>query len=158
MKKKIWLLLCIATLLFVSGCNLFKDEASTKKTEVVFAENSQENEDPISSIEIDFDSKKLEGWGVGFEGLVNTNSYKILPLNHYFDFEIMRDTDIVSANFTFKSDEKETLSFVVNLEDNKVVEKNITSKELNLDQITDEEITDIAYSIKRMYKPLTGWE
>ncbi len=144
-------------LFFVSGCNLLTEQENPIETEVDFVESSEDKEE-LTSIEINYDSEKLEEWGYGFEGIINTKSYKLLPLDHYFTFELIRSTNIMSANFKFKSDSNETISFIVDLEKSIVVEKKINTEQSNIKEISDEEIIDIANSIKRMYEPLTDWK
>lgn len=157
MKKKIGIIFFSMILLLTSGCNLLTKQKDTVETEVNFAEGS-ENVEEMKSIEINYDSEKLEGWGYGFEGIINTKSYKLLPLDHYFTFELIRSTNIMSANFKFKSDRNETLSFIVDLEKKVVVEKKINTEQSRINKISDEEVIDIANSIKRMYEPLTDWK
>ena len=75
-------------LFFVSGCNLLTEQENPIETEVDFVESSEDKEE-LTSIEINYDSEKLEEWGYGFEGIINTKSYKLLPLDHYFTFELI---------------------------------------------------------------------
>ena len=157
MQKKVRIVILISMLLFIPGCGAVEEKPPIKQVQVDF-EEAEEIQEPGSKAEINFDREKLQGYGVGFLGIRNTISFEIIPLDNKFDLEIQRAPNVLKANFNFGSEYKDTLSFVVDLEKNELIEKTIETSEFALSNLSDSDILDLAHSMKRMYEPLANWK
>lgn len=111
-----------------------------------------------SGYEIAYDEDKLHAYGRNYEGISNTLSYNILPKENIFDFELRRHTEILTAEIVFPSADKDALYFVVDLLEKKVLSKTIYDTEFQLSGITDEELIDMALSMKRLSIGVPKWK
>lgn len=100
--------------------------------------------------EIAYDAEKLHAYGINYEGIANTLSYNSLPKENVFDFVLTRDTEILTAEIVFPSSDKDALYFVVDLLEKKVKNKIIFETKYQLNGVTDEELIDMAISMKRL--------
>lgn len=121
---------------------VFKDvEASVQALEVNRAR---------SGYEIAYDEDKLHAYGRNYEGIISTLSYNTIPKENVFDFELTRHSEILTVEIVFPSSDKDALYFVVDLLEKKVLSKTIYDSEFQLSGITDEELIDMALSMKRL--------
>lgn len=161
MMKRVSALIIISIIfLFLPGCKSITSETPKKQVEVEFEESIEktEKEEEINYAEVDFDNEELHVWGVGFEAMNNTKAYQIFPVKNTFDFKIIRSTNILIAEILYQSKSEESLNFSVDLGKNEVIEKNVKVVKFDSSELTDDEILDIANSIKRRYLPFTDWK
>jgi hypothetical protein len=108
--------------------------------------------------QVAYDEEKLHAYGKNYHGIIGSLSYNRLPKENLFDFELTRDPEILTAEIVFPSSEKEAIYFSVNLSQGIVLHKSIAATELELSQISDEVLMDIAVSMKRISRGITDWD
>lgn len=117
-----------------------------------------ENESTGGRYQVAHDEEKLHAYGVNYSGVIGSNSYNLLPKENVFDFELTRDPEILTAEIVFPSSEKDAIYFSVNISKGTVLHKTISETDLELSNITDEELIDIAVSMKRISRGVTDWD
>lgn len=125
--------------------------------QIISSYDLMEREEKGTQYELVYDKNALHAYGKNYIGILQTVSYSILPEKNVFDFNLVRGDEILTVEIVFPSSEKESLYFVVDLINNKVLHKAINEGEYQLSEITDEEFIDMAISIRRMTVPLTDW-
>ena len=117
-----------------------------------------ENESSGGRYQVSHDEEKLHAYGVNYSGVFGSNSYNLLPKENVFDFELTREPEILTAEIVFPSSEKDAIYFSVNISKGTVLHKTISVTDLALSNITDEELVDIAVSMKRISRGVTDWD
>ena len=117
-----------------------------------------ENESSGGRYQVAYDEEKLYAYGVNYSGVIGSNSYSLLPKENVFDFELTREPEILTAEIVFPSSEKDAMYFSVNISNGTVLHKHISETEQELSRITDEELIDIAVSMKRISREVTDWD
>lgn len=159
-KARFWVLLVaiIAALgLTVTLTTNPNEQALIKNVNILFDQVEQEDTDESVS-EVSYDFEKLHAYGKNFTGIINTNSYQIIPQKNSFDFVLTRDIKVLTAEIRFSPSENDLLHFVVDLSEKKVIDKTIVESKDRLSKIKDHELIDMAESISRMTIPLTNWD
>lgn len=117
-----------------------------------------ENESAGGRYQVAHDEDKLHAYGVNYNGIIGSISYNLMPKENVFDFELTRDPEILTAEIVFPSSEKDAIYFSVNISKGTVLHKTISETELEISKITDEELIDIAVSMKRISRGVTDWD
>lgn len=157
MARKAGFILLMTTMFILIGCKDTSKEKTQKPVEQEFVEMAEENNNEIKGqSEIYYDNEVIKSTGEDFQGIVNTMSYLILPMENSFIFRIERDPFMLKAEFMFRKDGG-SLSFIVDLLNGEIIEKEIDSVNEKITNLTDEEILDLANNIKRINLAIADW-
>lgn len=157
MARKATVMLLTTTMLILIGCKATSKEKIEKPVEQEFVEMAEGNNNEIKGqSEIYYDNNVIKSTGEDFQGIVDTMSYQILPVENSYIFKIDREPFMLKAEFMFER-KGSSLSFIVDLLNGEIMEKKMDSTDERIINLTDEEILDLANTIKRMNVVITDW-